>query len=70
VSVPDELIQITERQLADAEEAYRRDPSEANQRRIMSRWQAVLKARGGRAEVDPDLPWPTRGPGSPSDERS
>jgi hypothetical protein len=66
VSVPDELIQIAERQLADAEEAYRRDPTEANQRRIMSRWQAVREARGEPAEAKPDLPWPTRGPGSPS----
>jgi hypothetical protein len=31
----EELIQIAERQLADAEEAYRLDPSDANQRRIM-----------------------------------
>jgi hypothetical protein len=66
VSVPDELIQIAERQLADAEDAYRRDPTEANQRRIMSRWQAVREARGEPAESEPDLPWPTRGPGSPS----
>ncbi len=64
---PDELIQIAERQLAEAEEAYRTDPSEANQRRIMTRWRAVREARGDRAEDEPDLPWPTRGPGSPAD---
>jgi hypothetical protein len=46
----DELIQITERQLADAEEAYRLDPSEANQRRIMKAWSAVRRARETRPE--------------------
>ena len=40
------LIQIAERQLADAEEAYRADPSDANQRRIWKAWTAVRKARG------------------------
>jgi hypothetical protein len=56
-----ELIQIAERQLAEAEEAYRRDPSPANQRLIMNRWDLVRKARGGRAEVQ-DVPpwWPAR----------
>lgn len=46
----DELIQIAERQLADAEEAYRLDPSEANQRRIMKAWSAVRRAREASAE--------------------
>jgi hypothetical protein len=41
----EELIQVTERQLADAEDAYRLDPSDANQRRIMKAWSAVRKAR-------------------------
>jgi hypothetical protein len=41
----EEMIQITERQLADAEEAYRLDPSDANQRRIMKAWSAVRAAR-------------------------
>ena len=41
-----ELIQATERQLADAEEAYRLEPSGANQRRIMKAWSAVRRARG------------------------
>jgi hypothetical protein len=40
------LIQIAERQLADAEEAYRADPSDANQRRIWKAWSAVRQARG------------------------
>jgi hypothetical protein len=40
-----EFIQIAERQLADAEEAYRVDPSDANQRRIMRAWSAVRRAR-------------------------
>ena len=41
----DELIQVAERQLADAEEAYRLDPSDANQRRIMKAWSVVRRAR-------------------------
>lgn len=41
----EELIQLTERQLADAEAAYRLDPSDANQRRIMNAWSAVRRAR-------------------------
>jgi uncharacterized protein YjlB len=41
------LIQIAERQLADAEEAFRRDPSTQNERRIMRAWSAVRSARGG-----------------------
>ena len=52
-----ELIQVTERQLADAEEAYRLEPSDANQRRIMEAWSAVRRARGepddGRGLVPP-----------------
>jgi hypothetical protein len=42
----EELIQAAERQLADAEAAYRVDPTEANQRRIMRAWSAVRRARG------------------------
>ena len=53
----DELIQLTERQLADAEEAYRLDPSDANQRRIMKAWSAVRRIRdageGGHADEPP-----------------
>jgi hypothetical protein len=41
----DDLVQMAERALADAEEAYRLDPSEANQRRVMSAWSFVRKAR-------------------------
>lgn len=44
----EELIQIAERQLADAEEAYRLDPSDANQRRIMKAWSVVRRARDAR----------------------
>jgi hypothetical protein len=47
----DALIQITERQLADAEEAYRLDPSDANQRRIMKAWSAVRRAREAQQDV-------------------
>jgi hypothetical protein len=46
VEPADELVQIAERQLADAEEAYRRDPSDANQRRIVRAWSVVRRARG------------------------
>jgi hypothetical protein len=56
----DELIQIAERQLAHAEEAYRLDPSDANQRRIMRAWSVVRRARDarekGRAETPPAVP--------------
>ncbi|HTX11290.1 MAG TPA: hypothetical protein VME22_21900 [Solirubrobacteraceae bacterium] len=41
----DELVQIAERMLFDAEEAYRLDPSSANQRRVMKAWTAVRRAR-------------------------
>ena len=41
----DELIQVAERQLADAEEAYRLGPSDANRRRIMKAWSVVRRAR-------------------------
>jgi hypothetical protein len=40
-----ELVQVAERALADAEEALRRDPTEANQRRVMSAWSFVRKSR-------------------------
>jgi hypothetical protein len=48
VDADQELIQLTERQLADAEEAYRLEPSDVNQRRIMKAWSAVRRAREGR----------------------
>jgi hypothetical protein len=41
----DELIQIAERQLADAEKAYRLDRSDANQRGVMKAWSVVRRAR-------------------------
>jgi hypothetical protein len=41
----DELVQIAERALADAEAAYRLDPSDANQRKIMRAWSLVQSAR-------------------------
>jgi hypothetical protein len=41
----EDLVQLAERALADAEEAYRLDPSDANQRRIMSAWSFVRRAR-------------------------
>jgi hypothetical protein len=39
------LVQIAERLLADAEEAYRLDPSDANERRVWKAWSAVRRAR-------------------------
>jgi hypothetical protein len=48
VDTDEELIQLMERQLADAEEAYRLDPSDANQRRITNAWSAVRRAREAR----------------------
>jgi hypothetical protein len=36
---------VAERALADAEEAYRLDPSDANQLRVMSAWSLVGKTR-------------------------
>lgn len=52
----DELAQMAERALADAEVAYRADPSEANQRRIQSAWSFVQRARQGTAgqQMTPD----------------
>jgi hypothetical protein len=65
VARDDELIQIAERQLAEAEKAYRSDPSPANQRRIVKCWDAVREARGKQTAGQDDLPsWLTR-PRSP-----
>ena len=61
----DELLQIAERQLAEAEKAYRSEPSPANQRRIVKRWEAVREARGERTAGEDDLPWWLTGPRSP-----
>jgi hypothetical protein len=52
----EELIQVTERQLADAEEAYRLDPSDADQRRIMKAWSAVRRAREAQERADGETP--------------
>ena len=46
----DELVQITERALYDAEQAYRLDPSDANQRRVMKAWDSVRNARERQSE--------------------
>ena len=48
----EDLVQIAERALADAEEAYRLDPSDANQRRVMSAWSFVRRARQSAAAED------------------
>jgi hypothetical protein len=55
-----ELIQLTERALFEAEEALRSDPSEANRRRAMDAWSAVQKARGGDGSADSGEPRPDR----------
>jgi hypothetical protein len=45
-AVPDDdLAQIAERALADAEDVYRPDPSDANQRRVTNAWSFVRRAR-------------------------
>jgi hypothetical protein len=54
----DDLVQIAERALFDAEQAYRLDPSEANQRRVMKAWSAVRRARGEDAEPEGGGVWP------------
>ena len=52
----EELIQLMERQLADAEAAYRIDPSDANQRRIMNAWSAVRRAREAQERRSDESP--------------
>jgi hypothetical protein len=59
------LVQIAERALYEAEQAYRLDPSEANQRRIMSAWSLVRRAREQEqhaAERSPADPTPCERP--------
>jgi hypothetical protein len=53
----DNVVQVAERALADAEEAYRLDPSDANQRRVMSAWSFVQRARE-HAEAQREPPPP------------
>jgi hypothetical protein len=48
----DEFVQLSERLLYDAEQAYRLHPSDANQRRVMKAWAAVRKARGEQHEEE------------------
>jgi hypothetical protein len=52
----DELVQAAERLLRDAEAAYRDDPSDANQRRVMRAWTEVREARG--EPTDDGVPFP------------
>jgi hypothetical protein len=47
-----ELIQLTERALADAEQALRVDPTEANRRRVRKAWEAVRRAREDQRPQD------------------
>ena len=56
----DELVQLAERALLAAEQAYRADPSPANQRRVAQAYVEVRAARGESAE-DPGLPFPLGG---------
>ena len=42
----DELVQLAERALFEAEQAYGVDPSPANQRRVMRAWSELREARG------------------------
>jgi hypothetical protein len=50
----DELVQIAERALFDAEQAYRADPSDVNRRRVMKAWSEVQKARERPGEDQPE----------------
>jgi hypothetical protein len=53
----EDLVQVAERALAEGEEAYRQDPSDANQRRVMSAWTFVRRAReSAKAERPAPLP--------------
>jgi hypothetical protein len=52
----DDLVQVAERELLEAEKAYRADPSDANQRRVMRAWTEVRRARGEPS--DNDVPFP------------
>lgn len=56
----DDLVQAAERALYEAEQAYRADPSEANQRRVMAAWSHVREARGEPPATD--VPFPPRAP--------
>jgi hypothetical protein len=47
------LIQVAERVLADAEEAFRLEPTPENQRRIQRAWSAVRDARQSDAPLTP-----------------
>jgi hypothetical protein len=61
----DDEVQLAERALLDAEQAYRAEPSEANQRRVMRAWAEVRQARD--EPVDDQVPFPflsSRPPGS------
>jgi hypothetical protein len=51
-----ELVQLAERMLADAEAAFRLDPTPANERRIQRAWSAVREARQSDAPVTPIAP--------------
>ena len=52
----DDLIQAAERRLFEAEQAYRADPCDANQRQVMRAWTEVREARG--EPPDADVPFP------------
>jgi len=52
----DELIQMAERALFEAEQAYRTDPSEVNRRRVQRAWTEAREARG--ESPGDDVPFP------------
>jgi len=52
----DVLIQAAERALFEAEQSYRADPSEINQRRVQRAWTEVREARG--QSPNDDVPFP------------
>ena len=53
----DDLVQVAERELCAAEQAYRADPSDLNRRRITKAWLDVQDARGEPFDADGPLPF-------------
>ena len=58
----DDLVQVAERALLEAERAYSADPSDANQRRVTRAWSEVREARGESTDDDPGPPFPQVAP--------
>ena len=61
----DDLVQLAERELLEAEQAYRADPSDDNRRRITKAWLGVQDARG--EPFDTEAPFPFLAPRTTKD---